>query len=203
MKWIAPLTVMMLMLSACAGEFDMSSDGPDTDAMFGTPGATNPDGTPVDPTAETPVQTEELTPGFSIERNEVRLLPFHVRVQKLAQVSGLDPQDPMFDEVWAGRYDLGDHNYGQGIGPDLSWNASKMAKWVEALQPLCASEQMATLYDLPADTGALLAAAYGRTPDAEEVAMFTDAVDAQMLDEAARYQAICLAILTSSEFVAQ
>lgn len=196
-KWLPLIT--MVLLVGCAGELDLAHDGGVDD--WTAPSQTN-DPDSLDPNSPDTI-TEPLTPGFAIERNEVRLLPFHIRIEKLTRVTGLTAEDPLFDQVWRSRYDLGDHNYGQGIGPDLSWNASKMATWVRALQPLCASEVMGARYNLPQDTAQLMTDAFSRQPAVEEVSELTDAIAGQMLDEAGQYEATCLSVLTSAEFVAQ
>ncbi len=191
------ILILTMSLLGCAGEFDMSTDGVSMPSGWSPPSSTNPN----DPEAET--VTEDLTPGFALERDEVRLLPFHIRMEKLTRVTGLTAQDPLFDALWAKRYELGDHNFGQGIGPDLSWNASKIAIWVRALRPVCASEVIATRFNLPQDTAGLMAAAYGRDPAPEEVDELAAAVAGQALDEAGAYEATCLGVLTTAEFVAQ
>lgn len=163
-----------------------------------SPTSTSP-GTPNVPGDNT--VTEDLEPGFTFQRDEVRLLPFHTRVQKLVTVTGLAADDPLFDQLYRSRYDLGDHNYGQGVGPELSWNATKIGLWVRVLRPVCASDAFATRYDLPSETALLMSAAYGRTPGADEVDAIVQGVAG--LDEAGTYEAVCLAVLTSAEFVAQ
>ena len=205
LKTTLMITVTLLMASACAGEFDMYADPEGTEVRF-PGGMIGEDGKiikPGDGTTEQPVETIPLTPGFTIEKTEVRLLPFHIRMEKLSRVTGLALDDPLFDELWGHRYDLGDHNYGQGIGPDLSWNASKMSVWVESLQPVCNSEAVAVKFpSLPDNPGDMISAAYGRPAGAEDLADFQAVLGEVPLDEAARYQSVCLAILTSSEFVA-
>lgn len=199
------VTLTALIFGAgCAGEFDLSADPDSTQVLFPggevdengnivTPGTANPEG-----------ESVPLTPAFQIEKNEVRLLPFHIRMAKLSRVVNLPVEDPIFDEVMAHRYDLGDHNYGQSVGPDLSWNASKISVWVDAIRPVCASEAMALAYPtLPEELNALLLAAYGREATTDDLADY-DAVLADVtLSDAERYEAVCLAVLTSSEFVAQ
>lgn len=196
------LMMMLLILPACAGEFDMFTNGAESSDGWGSPSPNAPHNPDAPSIVDPNIDTEELTPGFTLQREEVRLLPFHIRLAKLATLTGLATDDPLFDRLLSSRYDLGDHNYGQNVGPDLSWNASKIALWVRAIQPICTSEAMAMRYDLPQDTSALLAAAYGRSPEADELVDF-EAVQQQNLDEAGQYEAICLAVLTSSEFVAQ
>ena len=144
-----------------------------------------------------------IGPAFSFERSNVRLLPFHVRMNKLATVTGLPTTDPVFSELRANRYVLGDHNYGENIGADLNWNASKMGIWVESIQPVCASEAMAQRYpSLPENLSDLWLTAYSREMEPGEADPIL-AIDVSNLDEAGRYETFCVAVLTSAEFVAQ
>ncbi len=194
-------------LWGCAGEFDLSTTG-DTevsfpDAVVDENGRVTVPGRPGS-TADPEPEVRPIEAGFQLERTEVRVLPFHTRMQNLARVTGLPVEDPLFDELRARRYDLGDHNFGEGVGADLSWNASKMAIWVEALRPVCASEAMATRYaDLPADLDSLVTNAYGRPVTEADRADFQAVLGSVELSDADRYEAVCLTILTSSEFVAQ
>lgn len=196
--------LVMTMLTGCAGEFDLFADPERTQASF--PGAeVGEDGKIKTPGTDpgTTVETETLEPGFVLEKQEVRLLPFHVRMEKLSRVTGLPTEDPLFDEIWRNRYDLGDHNYAQGIGADLSWNATKMSVWVRAIQPICNSEAMASRYPaLPEHLNELVTEAYGREATMEDLEIFEDAIAEEQLADAERYQAVCIAVLTSSEFVA-
>lgn len=195
--------LMALMISAgCAGEFDVVAD-PESSDRF--PAAEHSeDGEASDGTTTPGVETVALKPGFVIEKNEVRLLPFHIRLAKLTRVVKLPAEDPIFSELFARRYELGDHNFGQSIGPDLSWNASKMAVWVDALRPVCASEAMAIAYPtLPEELNAMLLAAYGREATPEDLADYDAVLADATLSDADRYEAVCLTVLTSSEFVAQ
>lgn len=154
-------------------------------------------------TDETTQEDDPIVPAFNFERSTIRLLPFHVRMQKLANVVGVTTDDPMFSELKNNRYSLGDHNYGSNIGPDLNWNASKMALWVRSIQPLCNSEAMAVRYpSLPDDVDGLWAAAHLR-PISEEERSDLTTIDVTNLDAAGQYQAYCVAVLSSAEFVAQ
>lgn len=200
------LTVIIaaLALVGCAGEFDVFADQDDPQILLPNGTDTNDDSDPTSPETGGGTGTTPLAPGFEVHKEEVRLLPFHIRMQKLGSLTGLSSNDPLFDELRDNRYDLGDHNYAQGIGADLSWNASKISIWVRGLQPICASEAMSMRYtELPAQLDELILAAYGREATPDDIATFDDALSDVQLDDAARYQAVCLAVLTSSEFVAQ
>jgi hypothetical protein len=197
------LTICVLaMLAGCAGEFDVFTNPDDPNTQFPGDGA---DGDDTDsPDGEGGAETEQLEPGFVIQREEVHLLPFHTRMQKLSRVTGLPVDDPLFDELNRSRYDLGDHNYGQGIGPDLSWTANKMSIWVRGLRPVCNSEAMASKYPfLPEHLNEMILDAYGREATEDDLADYDEILNDVELSDADRYEAVCLSVLTSTEFVAQ
>lgn len=149
-------------------------------------------------------EDEELPPPFELSRESVQLLPFHVRIAKLARVTGVGEDAPIFDDLMAARYDLGDHNYAQGIGPNLQWNASKMALWVESIRPVCQSDAMRQRYPfLPEHLNEMLEAAYGREATQDDLAAYEDVLADTQISEEERYEAVCLAVLTSTEFVAR
>jgi len=154
------------------------------------------------PSSQNPTTEEEpLPPAFSLPREYAQLLPFHVRMKKHAAVTGVEPQDPMFDLVLRNRYGLGDHNFGQGVGAVLTWSAAKMSVWVRAMQPVCASDAMRNRYpSLPEHLNEFAVAAYGREVNQEDLELVDDAI-ADVTDPEQRYEAICLAMLSSMEFV--
>ena len=204
MRLLIPILVLTS-LTACAGEFEMTANGEEvTEWTENGPVTASNDPSSTDPSNPDDVVVEPLTPAFELPRDTVRLLPFHIRVSKLSSATGVPSTDPLFDQIWASRYDLGDHNYAQGVGADLSWNATKMSLWVRALQPICASEAFAMRYgSLPADVEVLIENAFGRPATAEDLADYRDAAELEVLDDAGRYEAVCLAVLSSTEFVAQ
>ena len=81
--------------------------------------------------------------------------------------------------------------------------ALKVADWVRAIKPICASPQMRARYSaLPDKLPQLIEAAYGRAATPAD----TDAVTSSamgLMPAATRYETICLAMLSSLEFVAQ
>jgi hypothetical protein len=185
------LTASLLFTAACEGSMDMLEVDPETGEAVSIVERDNP---------EEPA--EELPPAFELKRENVQLLPFHVRLDKLSRVTGATENDPIFDELRASRYDLGDHNFAQGIGPDLTWNSSKMALWVETLKPVCNSQQMRDRYPfLPEHLNEMLTAAYGREATQDDLAAFEDVLATNQAGEAETYEAVCLAVLTSTEFV--
>lgn len=138
---------------------------------------------------------------------DLALLPFDVRLAKVAKVAGVGIDDPILATLIARRFDLGDHDYAKGIKPDLTWSAARIGAWVKALKPVCASPAMKARYATLA-TGAneldtFFLAAYGRNATPEDRAAIDETVAKTALDSESQYQVSCLAILTSLEFVAR
>ena len=97
---------------------------------------------------------------------------------------------------------LGDHDYANGVAPDLDWNADRMETWVKAIKPVCNDPQFQARYPtLATDVTPLARAAFGRDPTADEIGAFDD-VKLGQLDGAGQYRMVCLAVLSSLEFVA-
>jgi hypothetical protein len=174
------------------GEDDGADDGVDDDGAD--------DGEPQRVPTDAPPGFENP---FEIPVDEVELLPFHVRVQNLVTLSGQTPDHPMFTELYERRYQLGDHDYANGIAPDLRWSAQKMEVWVVALKPICDDPAFQAQYPtLVNDPAPLVRAAYARDPNSDELQAFAE-VQSGLSDTALRYRMVCLAVLTSLEFVAR
>jgi hypothetical protein len=173
------------LLVACAG---------DIETFF------NPDEPGAATNAEAP-----STEAFDLATEQPQLLPFNVRLGRLAAVVGLPTSDPVFDLVRKNRTSLGDHDFANGQQPDRLWSASRMSLWVRSLKPVCGSKAMHEKYpSLPANLPALIENAFGRSASDDDRANVTAAVaDASELSEDVRYQTICLAVLSSAEFVVQ
>lgn len=154
------------------------------------------DGTPQEP------DPEEPTAPFRVPGDEARLLPFPVRMQNLASVTGQTVDHPMFAELLEMRYQLGDHDFASGVAPDLRWSAEKMQYWVRGIKPVCASAEMAAAYpDLLTDPRPMMRRAWGHEPAAEEVEALADIkTDGTVLPEE-QFTVTCLAVLTALDFV--
>jgi len=146
---------------------------------------------------------EDEPPGFEVPASEVELLPFHVRMQNLAAVTGQKLDHAMFLELWERRYALGDHDYSQLVAPDLKWSPERMEGWVRGIKPVCDDPAFQAKYpDLATDPSKLIREAFARDANAEEIAAYTEVTVGQ-LDGAGRYRMVCLAVLTSLDFVAR
>jgi hypothetical protein len=154
------------------------------------------------PPAELPTEDARPTPNhIELAAPEIQLLPFTVRMSKLAYVLDRPVTDPLFDELVQQRFALGDHEYARALRPDGRWSARKMGIWVKGLLPLCESNRFAELYPAVATSpDALVYRAYGRLMDMTERMLIFDIL--QSMDGNVD-TAVCLALLSSLEFVAQ
>lgn len=160
---------------------------------------------PVPPTA--PISTvdpeAERPKGFTVPPSEVQLLPFAVRFARLRAVTGAAADDPMFQKLLEARTALGDYDFAKGVQPDTSWTALRITQWVTAMKPVCASMQMKQRFpDLPGNLGQLVEAAYGRAVTGDDIAAVNDVTQGLTLSTEERRDGICLAVLSSMEFLA-
>ena len=166
------------------------------------PPTRDPDGGGGDEDGE-PNDGPEPDPPFELPAEEVELLPFHVRLANLVQVTGLTEDHFAYTELLRQRYLLGDHDYAQGIAPDLHWAPQKMQVWVKGVIPICDSVEFKAKYpDLLEDPSPLVQAAYGRDATDAELEGLGE-LAAGVSDVDTRYRMTCLGVLSSLEFVAK
>lgn len=186
------------LLALGSGCYSGLSDAPD--AGGANNGGGNDGGAKDEAPPRVPADAEEPDAPFSVPKDEARLLPFPVRMQNLAHVTGEPLDSPIFLELWDLRYQLGDHDFASGVAPDLRWSAEKMQNWVRGLKPVCASAQMQQAYpDLLTDPRPLMRQAWGHEPAAQEVQALADLDTA--VSEPERYMVTCIAVLTALDFV--
>lgn len=177
------LCFVALLIAACHGRIGDTEGPGDTDAV-------------VDP--------NEFEPAFALPDQQPQLLPFWVRLERVSAIVGVAPSDPIFETLLQNRLGLGDYDYASGVKPDRLWSPARMSLWAKSLKPVCASEAMHTAYPKlteSSDAVAMASAAWGRTVEASELGL--GAASLAALEESARYEAICLAILSSAELVIQ
>ncbi len=198
-----------LISTGCYTGVDAQTDGlglpADSQGEGSSPEATGEDPDPptdddADPSGDEPEPAEDP---FEVPSHEVRLLPFGVRMNNLANLIGVEQDHFIFDELLVRRTLLGDHDYANGVAPDLSWSPTKMSAWVKGLKPVCNSAQWLAAYpNLSTDPAPLLREVLAREPDAEVLAAYqelaTNAGSTVSADELT-----CLAALSSLDFVAQ
>jgi len=185
-----------------ANEFGASGIGDAGDAGPGGDGGPGPNGDDGD-SDEDPEPAEEEEDPFTLPGTEARLLPFHVRMTNLATVLGVEVDHFIFDDLYTRRTLLGDHDFANGIAPDLAWNPAKMSVWVKGLEPVCSSVQFQERYpNIGADPTPLLQQILARDPEVEELAAYAEVIVGAP-DMATADRLTCFAALSSLEFVAQ
>ena len=158
-----------------------------------------------EPSAEVPTLVEPpLVPrNVDLTTPDIQLQPFAVRMSKLAHVLQVPVDDPMFDTLYQQRFALGDHDYARALRPDRRWSSRKIGIWVKGLLPVCNAPAFAQRYPSVASSPEdLMVRAYGRPADASDRMAMRDVLDAAGVtadDDAT----VCLAVLSSLEFVAQ
>jgi hypothetical protein len=193
-----------LLACACTGLLDGKSQPepapanptPNQTATGGSGGATTKAPTP------TPSSTEPAAAPFKVRNTEPELVPFDMRLRRIASAIGVDINNPMFDTMYKNSLKLGDYDYANGALPDGSWNANRIAGWIDSLKPVCASAEMKAKYPaLPENLPQLVRAAWGHVPSEQDTADFKDAVTAAGADPAVTYESTCMAVFTAAEFV--
>lgn len=170
---------------------DDSASGAEGDGDGDAPGTSGSD----------PLEEEPEHP-YSLPGDQVNLMPFHARLANLAMVLGVEQDDPILDTVKDVRYQLGDHDWANGYAADLRWSADRMQVWVRALKPICDSSVMRTRYpDLVQDPGSLQRVAWGREPTGEDLDAMSSMMTSSDHDWDTQYRLMCLAVLSSLDFV--
>lgn len=140
---------------------------------------------------------------FAVPSSDILILPFAVRLQKVASVLGVPATDPLLNSLRDNRASLGDYDFANSVQPDKTWTALKIGDWVKAIKPVCASSQMRTRYPgLAENASSLIEAAYGRAATSDDLAALSGSA-AGLSTAPSRYETICLALLSALEFVAQ
>jgi hypothetical protein len=203
MKYLFPAIALLSLASvACTGIFegqthsDQSKGGPSTN----NPGTTGSAGT-TSMTSPTPSAEPPPVP-FKVKNTDPELVPFEMRQRRIANALGVTVDHPMFADMNKNSLKLGDYDYANGALPDSSWNANRIAAWINALKPICGSTEMKAKYPaLPENLPALIRAAWGHMPSAEDTADFADAIAASGGEPAVNYESTCMAVFTAAEFV--
>ncbi|MCA9582031.1 MAG: hypothetical protein KC416_09575, partial [Myxococcales bacterium] len=137
---------------------------------------------------------------FGFNRDTPELLPFDVRLGRVADTAGVSVEDPMLDELRANRVGLGDYDHANGVLPDSSWNASRVALWTRSLLPVCSSQAVRAKYaELPEELPEMILAAWGREATVDDLADFDQ--ETEGLGAEAAYLVSCLGVLSAAEMV--
>jgi len=153
-------------------------------------------------------QTEDPPddPGLAFEagRDRIELLPFPVRLRRVADVVGIGEDDLLLTPLRDRSMEFGHHNFAVGVRNSPAWDAPRIAAWTSALKPICESDTMKLRYQrFPDDLDELMTAAYGRVPPEEEVSDLWTAATESGATKRRAYVTTCLAVLSSLEFVAR
>lgn len=200
MKYLFPLCALLSV--ACTGILDgrSGSDQQPTDPSSNQQ-TNNGSGGTASSTPSQPTSTP-ASPPFKVRNTEPELVPFDMRVRRIAAAIGVQTDNPMFAEMTKNSLKLGDYDYANGALPDSSWNANRIAAWVNALKPVCASAEMKAKYPaLPENLPQLVRAAWGHLPSEQDTADFKDALAASGVDASIAYESTCMAVFTAAEFV--
>jgi hypothetical protein len=200
MKYLFPLCALLSV--ACTGILD---GRPGSDQQPTNPSSNqqtnNGGGGSASSTPSTPTSTQ-AGPPFKVRNSEPELVPFDTRVRRIAAALGVQTDNPMFAEMTKNALKLGDYDYAAGALPDSSWNANRIAGWVNALKPVCASPEMKAKYPaLPDNLPQLVRAAWGHVPSDQDTADFKEALAASSVDAVVAYESTCMAVFTAAEFV--
>lgn len=204
MKYLFPVPALALLSIAsvaCTGILEGQSH---SDRSNGSPSTNNP-GTTGNAGTTSTNQTPSAMPAtvpFKVRNTEPELVPFEMRLRRIASALGVSVDNPMFADMNRNSLKLGDYDYANGALPDGSWNANRIAAWINALKPVCASREMKAQYPaLPENLPTLIRAAWGHVPSAEDTADFQSAIAAVSSDPAVTYESTCMAVFTAAEFV--
>jgi hypothetical protein len=193
------ITSLLALTTGCVGAIsvDGEPDGPRRDAPTSPGAAGDAPASPEGPAAD-------LSPAFEVSPERVKLLPFRARRARLVHLTGLPADDAAFETLDFYRFELGDHDYANGLRPDQNWTAQRISTWVRAVLPICAHPALAARYpDFPDQPDAFILAAYGRRATADDRATLTESLAGLDLDRDAAARSACVALLSTTEFVAR
>ncbi len=201
MKYLFP--VCALFSVACTGIFDGQTPG---DQSSNVPLTNNPatpgGGSGSSTTTNTPTTTTPAGAPFKVRNTEPELVPFDMRVRRIATAIGVSVDHAMFADMNKNSLKLGDYDYANGALPDGSWNANRIAAWLLALKPVCNSAEMKAKYPtLPESLPALVRAAWGHVPSPDDTTDFQNAIAASGATPTVNYESTCMAVFAAAEFV--
>jgi len=138
-------------------------------------------------------------PEVLLPAERLQLLPFDVRLKRLAAAVELPVSDAVFNSLRGRATDLGAHDFANGVAPDLAWTARRIATWVEGVLPVCADSRVRSRYaNWSSSLDAFALEAWGRAATSDDRA---DLVPAQGLTDAEAWRATCVSLLSSAELL--
>jgi hypothetical protein len=199
MKYLFSVPVFALLSVACTGIVEGQSHSDQAAANPSPNQQVTGGGSSTTSTTTTP---EPASVPFKVRNTEPELVPFEMRLRRVANTLGVSVDNPMFADMNKNSLKLGDYDYANGALPDGSWNANRIAAWLNALKPVCNSPEMKAKFPtLPESLPALIRAAWGHVPSADDTADFQSAIAATGGDALVNYESTCMAVFTAAEFV--
>jgi hypothetical protein len=141
---------------------------------------------------------------FSPSSDRLVLLPFEVRLNQLSAVTGVPTNDGIFADLRARRLDLGGHDFGANVAPDLTWSAQRMSTWVQGLFKVCDDARVKARYpDWATSLNDFARVAWGRPATDEDRQQLAEATTEAGATGNSQWRAACLTLLSSAELVTQ
>jgi hypothetical protein len=181
--------LLALGLAGCEAEAPSPRPVPVPDAP--SPSGAAPMSPPVTVVPAPPRSSIELPP------ERLQLLPFEVRLKRLAAAIELPASDPVFDGLRSRATDLGAHDFANGVAPDLAWTGRRLSVWIEGIAPVCADQRVRARYaDWAASLDAFALRAWGRPATREDAAELVTGLGA-----AETWRANCVVLLSGVELL--
>jgi hypothetical protein len=141
-------------------------------------------------------------PEVTLPPASLKLLPFDVRLRRIAAAVGVPVGDAVFDAARAQRLALGAHDFVNGSAPDLQWNSQRMASWITAMLPVCKDARVRThLGDWrQGGVGKFVESAFGRASTPDDLG---DLAPPLAISGDDGWVATCLALVSSAEVLLQ
>lgn len=146
----------------------------------------------------TPIEPDDLT--FTYRVNLEPML-FKTRLAKLVSFVGSSTHSSL-DKVKADRIFLGDYDFANAILPKVSWEATDMKAWIEAIEPICAANDVKTRFSWPNNTNNFVQTALGRAPSALENT-FIQELNNRSIPNAEKFEVLCITTLGSLEYTSK
>jgi len=126
-------------------------------------------------------------------------IAFRARLGKLSNLVQ-STTAPSLDKVKADRTFLGDYDFSRAILPKVSWEATDMKAWLEAVDPVCSS--LRARFPWPSGAANFLMSAVGRAPAALDNAIVQE-ISAMAAPDVEKFDVYCMSVLTSMEYTAK
>jgi hypothetical protein len=193
-------TMFLVVGASCEGVATLANGQPEAVSAPQPTAPTTPPAVPTAPMEAPPiVLPAPERPEVMLPAERLQLLPFEVRLKRLAAAVEVPVTDAVFNGLRSRATDLGAHDFANGVAPDLAWTARRIATWVEGLLPVCADARVRSRYaNWSTSLDAFALKAWGRAATSEDRA---DVVPAQGITDAEAWRATCVSLLSSVELL--